>query len=932
METPNWIQIPRRHSPAEVVEIKVHVDDTVHKQSPLLIYEYKEKYVPSAEEDEEDLELVRALHKKVDSEGYIKKREYLRSPFDGRVTDIQCRIGDMAKTGVALLQITVPCSHDAVFNGLCGMCGKDVSGIDVSGMPDSRANIDMFHDANGLKVSLEMATNLDADTRNSLWNQKKLSLIIDLDQTIIHADATTDPGFESRLIEAYKGPQDDNSAPADSGDASEATQQPGLPSDIGKFYLPDSPHQYFVKMRPGLREFFERMSKLYEMHIYTMGTRPYANAVARLIDPESNLFNGRILSRDESGSMTEKSLKRLFPVDTSMVVILDDRADVWKWSPNLIRVCAYEFFRGVGDINAGLLPPKEQINESPSADESTEKVEQKQEEEKVPDSTGNHPADPNDSIIQEAAEASSAAVDTAVSTPSEKPRRLVDNDRELFTLQNVLSDLHKSYYAALGDSHEPPLPDVARLLSNVKHRVLDGVTIVFTAVFPINHNTPPHRSDLWLWATSFGARCELELSPRTTHVVAGKPGTEKVHLARRMYSKSRDDDTKCPPIVVKTNWLFHSFFRWERADENDYLWYDEDTETVKRFRELQLRDPRKRRSDSDAGSRDNGRKQPRLETAALQRLRREADKSRNGGDYDSANTTDIEAELERQEAGLQEHEAEVNTFVQNLDWDDLERELMGDSDSDGHSSDSRPQTPEASGSADAHRSHNGSSANLRRAAMKHAAGRRAKSVRADRDDAITDSSDVYGESGSSNSDEGDDAHDGDEHHHEGHRVKRRKTAVGKNAAQASDKRLSRLADYDGSVDISTNTDDSEEDDDAESAGANGDGGVRARISKKLGVNLPIESMIDGDKKGSRRRERHASDNPDEYESDQEEIDAPLFVGIKDEMGLFEDEHGDDESDFENVDGGYNSDGEDDASDDENFDDLINELEEEISSP
>ncbi|KAJ2396987.1 CTD phosphatase Fcp1, partial [Coemansia sp. RSA 2603] len=930
--TANWIQIPRRHSPAKVVEIKVHMDDTVQKQTPLLIYEYKEKYVPSAEKEEEDLELVRTLHKKVDSEGYIQKREYLRSPFEGRITDIPCKVGDIAKTGVALVQITVPCSHDAVFNGLCGMCGKDVSGIDVSGMPDSRANIDMFHDANGLKVSLEMATSLDAETRNNLWSQKKLSLIIDLDQTIIHADATTDPGFESRLIEAYKGPQDSSTNSADIGETNEAVEQPDLPSDIGKFYLPDSPHQYFVKMRPGLREFFERMSKLYEMHIYTMGTRPYANAVARLIDPESNLFNGRILSRDESGSMTEKSLKRLFPVDTSMVVILDDRADVWKWSPNLIRVCAYEFFRGVGDINAGLLPPKQQINESSSTDEPTEENDKKQEEEVVPDSTGNHPADPNDTIIQEAEEASNVVADTAVSTPSEKPRRLVDNDRELFTLQKVLADLHKSYYAALGDSHEPPLPDVARLLSNVKHRVLDGVTIVFTAVFPINHNTPPHKSDLWLWATSFGARCELELSSRTTHVVAGKPGTEKVHLARRMYSKSRDDNARCPPIVVKTNWLFHSFFRWERADENDYLWYDEDCEIVKRFREQQLSDPRKRRSDSDADSRETGRKQPRLESAALQRLRREVDRSRNGADYDSANTTDIEAELERQEAGLQEHEAEVNTFVQNLDWDDLERELMGDSDSDGHSSDSRPQTPEASGSADGNKSHNFGSNNLRRAAMKHAAGQRVKSVRLDKDDAITDSSDVYGESGSSggsNSEEDDD----NVNHHEGHRMKRRKTAVDRDNAQASNKRLSRLADYDGSLDISTNTDDSGGDDDnAEYNDANGEGGVRARISKKLGINLPIESMVDGDKKGGRRREHRESDNADEYESDQEEIDAPLFVGIKDEMGLFEDEHGDDESDFENVDGGYNSDGEDDATDDENFDDLINDLEEEISSP
>lgn len=54
--------------------------------------------------------------------------------------------------------------------------------------------------------------------------------------------------------------------------------------------------------RPGLSEFLQQVSKLYELHIYTMGTRHYAEAVAREIDPEDKLFRDRILSRDESGS------------------------------------------------------------------------------------------------------------------------------------------------------------------------------------------------------------------------------------------------------------------------------------------------------------------------------------------------------------------------------------------------------------------------------------------------------------------------------------------------------------------------------------------------------------------------------------------------------------------------------------------------------
>lgn len=41
--------------------------------------------------------------------------------------------------------------------------------------------------------------------------------------------------------------------------------------------------------------------------------------------------------------LTQKSIERLFPVDNSMVVIIDDRSDVWSSARNLIKVvpCTY---------------------------------------------------------------------------------------------------------------------------------------------------------------------------------------------------------------------------------------------------------------------------------------------------------------------------------------------------------------------------------------------------------------------------------------------------------------------------------------------------------------------------------------------------------------------------------------------------------------
>lgn len=122
---------------------------------------------------------------------------------------------------------------------------------------------------------------------------------------------------------------------------------------------------YYVKMRPGLKEFLEAISKLYELHIYTMGTRAYALMVKDIVDPDGTIFGERVLSRDESGSMTQKSLQRLFPVDTKMVVIIDDRGDVWKWSDNLVKVRPYDFFPRIGDINSSFLPKRQEFPTGP---------------------------------------------------------------------------------------------------------------------------------------------------------------------------------------------------------------------------------------------------------------------------------------------------------------------------------------------------------------------------------------------------------------------------------------------------------------------------------------------------------------------------------------------------------------------------------------
>ena len=213
----------------------------------------------------------------------------------------------------------------------------------------SRATINMVHNNVSLTVSQDEAAKVDDEAKRRLLGSKKLSLVVDLDQTIIHA--TVDP----TVAEWQQDEENPNH---------------NAVKDVRAFLLKDEgPGSkgscwYYIKLRPGLKEFLENVARLYELHIYTMGTRQYAKNIAEIIDPAHKIFGDRILSRDESGSMTAKNLQRLFPVDTKMVVIIDDRGDVWQWSPNLIKVTPYDFFVGIGDINSSFLPKKPALRTS----------------------------------------------------------------------------------------------------------------------------------------------------------------------------------------------------------------------------------------------------------------------------------------------------------------------------------------------------------------------------------------------------------------------------------------------------------------------------------------------------------------------------------------------------------------------------------------
>ncbi|KFY20373.1 hypothetical protein V491_03771 [Pseudogymnoascus sp. VKM F-3775] len=544
------------------------------------------------------------------------------STADGKLLRWQIRPGMVINNDQSCAEIDETCSHAVQYAGLCALCGKDMN--ETSWATDTvdaqRAQINMIHDQTLLSVSQDEASRAEEQLQRRLLKNRKLSLVVDLDQTIIHAC------IEPTIGEWQRDPTSPNY---------EAVK------DVKSFQLHDDGPQrlasscwYYIKMRPGLEHFLTTIAEKYELHVYTMGTRAYAQEIAKIVDPEHKLFGDRIISRDENGSLTAKTLSRLFPVDTKMVVIIDDRADVWPRNrSNLIKVVPYDFFIGIGDINSSFLPKREETPKvtpvlPPAVTEAISAVDTEAEEsiadgqaqvkrdllkskaastdttesmsaleELVAMGGGDDPTvreiqaqeqaeflekqlkerpllhmqqqlDKEDNAEGEdaangAAEESENADDSAYH--NHRHHLLKDDDNELAYLENHLLGLHRMFY----DQYDKALLNakgdrVAHLRPGATKKVHMKDEAADLQIVPdIGEVMPQIKSEIAIQAMSFGAMIHTKISRKVTHLVvaANRTRTQKVRQA-----------TSYPHIkIVNQQWLVDSMSRWEKVDETPYL-------------------------------------------------------------------------------------------------------------------------------------------------------------------------------------------------------------------------------------------------------------------------------------------------------------------------------------------------------------------------
>jgi RNA polymerase II subunit A-like phosphatase len=164
------------------------------------------------------------------------------------------------------------------------------------------------------KLAVEMSRTMDEDR---LRLAQKLILVVDLDQTVVHSVR-----ISSRVSMA------------------------SATSDVHTISLHGGKLHITTKIRPFARKVLLRLAQKYELTVFTLGTREYANEIIAILDPDTTLFGQRILTQTESLNPNHKveSLKQIYPGGQNMVVIMDDNRGVWDSADNLLPVHPFTYF------------------------------------------------------------------------------------------------------------------------------------------------------------------------------------------------------------------------------------------------------------------------------------------------------------------------------------------------------------------------------------------------------------------------------------------------------------------------------------------------------------------------------------------------------------------------------------------------------------
>ena len=213
------------------------------------------------------------------------------------------------------------CKHEMFYCDLCAKCGYKKTEKDEL--------MTFGFMKNDFSYTKEKALSMEKTKVDDYLTAKKLILLLDLDNTILHCCSTLISGEKLKnLNEKYM----------------EYISKIPIKNNINRY---DS---ILIKFRPYLRTFFKNIKNKYEIFVYTQATKEYATSIIQYVNTnfEKDILSiSRMIPRslNEDGFAENKSIKNVFPTQEKMILIIDDNKDVWKESGNnFIYIYPYRFF------------------------------------------------------------------------------------------------------------------------------------------------------------------------------------------------------------------------------------------------------------------------------------------------------------------------------------------------------------------------------------------------------------------------------------------------------------------------------------------------------------------------------------------------------------------------------------------------------------
>ncbi|KAL9261354.1 RNA polymerase II C-terminal domain phosphatase-like 4-like protein [Drosera capensis] len=285
------------------------------------------------------------------------------------------------------------CLHPGSVRGMCMLCGERIDDVDGVALGYIHKDFKLASD--------ELMRLRNADVKKLLSHQK-LYLVLDLDHTLLNSTRLNDLIPEEEYLKEKTDSLQDVSK--------------------GALFLMHSMGM-MTKLRPFVRSFLEEASKLFELHIYTMGEKRYAIEMAKLLDPDNKYFESRVISQADSSQRHQKGLDVVLGHE-SAALILDDTEGNNK--DNLILMDRYHFFAS-----------------------------------------------------------SCRQFDLGFKSLSELRSDENESDGALATVLGVLRQIHSMFFHT-ADGADYASRDVRQVLRTIRKQILQDCKLVFSRVFPLN--------------------------------------------------------------------------------------------------------------------------------------------------------------------------------------------------------------------------------------------------------------------------------------------------------------------------------------------------------------------------------------------------------------------------------------------------------------